>query len=141
MTEFGLQIYSVRDRFTTPEDTKEALLALGKMGYSHIQTAGTYDYISPELFVKHVSDTIERLSGRVDILHLKDLTADRSVPRNYPKSMVCVGEGNINFKRIIDVAEAAGVKYFVVEDDRCPVGKSLEYAKRSADYIKENLIK
>ena len=55
--------------------------------------------------------------------------------------MVCVGEGNINFKRIIDVAEAAGVKYFVVEDDRCPEGKSLEYAKISADYIKANLVK
>ena len=88
-----------------------------------------------------VRDMIERLSGRVDILHLKDMTADRSESRNYPHPMVCVGEGNINFKRIIDVAEAAGVKYFVVEDDRCPEGKSLEYAKISADYIKANLVK
>ena len=259
MKEFGLQIYSVRDHFTNPEDTKAALLALAKMGYSNIQTAGLYDYISPELFAEYVReagltvcgthydynkivndvegtvayhktlgtkfigiggmpmnlrneagltefiatfnkmanvyakygfkltyhnhwfeferlsdgktyfdhmieefndnisfvldtfwaqyagidvrDIIERLAGRIDILHLKDMTAERDKPDSYKYPMVEIGSGVMNFKGIIETADRTGVKYYVVEDDRCLEGKSLECAKISADYIKANLVK
>ena len=259
MKEFGLQIYSVRDRFTNAEDTRAALLALGKMGYSSIQTAGTYSYIEPELFASYVKeagltvcgthydfdkivndvegtvayhraldtkyvgiggmpmnlrneaglaefieifnkmakiykeyglkltyhnhwfefeklsdgktyfdhmiekfdenisfvvdtfwlqyagidvrDMIERLSGRIDILHLKDMTAERDKPGSFKYPMVEIGSGVMNFKGIIETADKAGVKYYVVEDDRCIEGKSLDCAKISADYIKANLVK
>lgn len=265
MKKFGLQIYSVRDRFTNEEDTKNALLALAEMGYTSIQTAGTYDYITPEKFVQYAKDagievcgthynwdlikdcvektvayhntlgttnigigamppyarvdidgvrtfisefnamariyhshgfkltyhnhsfefvklsdgktifdhlveefdpectsfvldtywvqhggadvraTIERLNGRIDILHLKDMEACHHYSLADGKGLAApaiieVGAGNINFKDIIPTAEKCGVKYFVVEDDRCPEGRSLEMAKRSADYIKANLI-
>jgi len=50
MKEFGLQLYSIRDHFTTPEDTRESFKRMGECGYSHAQTAGTYDYISAEEF-------------------------------------------------------------------------------------------
>ena len=39
MKHFGLQIYSIRDHFTTEEDTREAFLEMKKMGYSYAQTA------------------------------------------------------------------------------------------------------
>ena len=261
MKEFGIQIFSVRDKFKNVEDTKEALIALGEMGYSTIQTAGTYPYIEPQLFARYVReagltvcgthypfeniendiegtiayhevlgtknigigdmpkeflesekktlefierynklakiysargfkltyhnhnfefvkfesgktifdlliegldrenvsfvldtfwcqyagidvrDMIERLSGRIDILHLKEMTADRSNIDKYPYPMVAIGEGNMNFAGIIKTAERAGVTYFVVEDDRCPEGASLIEAKKSADYIKAHLLK
>ena len=89
---------------------------------------------------------IERLKGRIDILHLKDMEANVlhtladgrviSAP-----GIVEIGAGNINFEDIIPLAEKCGVKYFVVEDDRCIEGKSLEYAKKSADYIKAKFMK
>ena len=88
---------------------------------------------------------IERLSGRIEILHLKDLEIvlekddNGTVTNNYP-GIAEIGAGNINFSDIIPVAEKFGVKYFVVEDDRCIKDRSLEYAKRSADYIKKNLL-
>ena len=41
MKEFGLQLYSIRDHFTTPEDTRESFKRMGECGYSHAQTAGT----------------------------------------------------------------------------------------------------
>ena len=48
MKEFGLQLYSVRDHMSTDENgVKEAFLELAKMGYTHAQTAGPYDFISP----------------------------------------------------------------------------------------------
>ena len=83
---------------------------------------------------------LEGLAGSIDILHLKDMSADRSKLDVYPYPMVAIGEGNLNFKGIIECAEAAGVKHFVVEDDRCFPGESLKEAKKSADYIKENLL-
>ena len=57
MKEFGLQIYSVRDRFTNVEDTRAALKELKEMGYSHIQTAGLYEYVAPEEFARMVTDS------------------------------------------------------------------------------------
>ena len=50
MKEFGLQLHSIRDHFTTPEETRESFRRMREYGYSHAQTAGTYSYISAEAF-------------------------------------------------------------------------------------------
>lgn len=74
---------------------------------------------------------IEKLAGRIDILHLKDMTIrpDRS-------PIMCeIGAGNMDFDRIIAAAEKAGVKYYVVEQDVCP-GDSFDSVRQSAEYIK-----
>ena len=259
MKEFGLQIYSIRDYFKNEEDTRAAFLALRDAGYTSVQTAGLYEYTTPECFRKmldeagltvcgthyssdkiindvegtiayhkaigttnigiggmplparedeaelqkfidaynkmakiyaahgfkltyhnhsfefvklsdgrtifdrlieefdkenitfvldtfwlqyagiDVRDMMERLRGRVEILHLKDMTAKRD--DSYPYPIVEVGAGVMNFKGIVELADKIGVKYFVVEDDRCIEGESLNCAKRSAEYIKANLIK
>lgn len=264
MKEFGLQLYSVRDHMTTEEDVKEAFIELGKMGYTNAQTAGTYDFISPEKFAQYAHDAgisicgthynwerilndvegtvayhkalgttnvgiggmpgyaresvealnafiyefntaatkyakygmkltyhnhsfefrrledgrtlfdhliekfdkenvtfvldtywlqhggmdiremIERLKGRVDILHIKDMEACRNITIGGCQVAVPyiteIGSGNLNFKSIIPLAEACGVKYFVVEDDRAVDVGSYDAVKKSADYIIENLL-
>ena len=265
MKQFGLQIFSIRDHFTTEEDTREAFLEMKKMGYSYAQTAGTYDYITPEKFAQYAKEagieicgthynwdrikadipgtiayhktlgttnigiggmpagardtiegldafinefnalareyakegfkltyhnhsfefkklpdgktlfdhlvekldpectsfvldthwvqhggadvraTIELLRGRIDILHLKDMEACHRYELADGKvlsapAIIEIGAGNINFKDIIPLAEACGVKYFVVEDDRCIPGESYATNKRSADYIIKNFI-
>ena len=89
---------------------------------------------------------IEKLAGRVDILHIKDMAA--AVPYKLENGTTIaapaiteVGSGNINFKDIIPLAEKCGAKYFVVEDDRAPTtGDSMGAVKKAADYIKENLL-
>jgi len=266
MKEFGLQLYSVRDYFTTENDIEFAFKALAEMGYKFGQTAGVYAGIDPVKFgqlardagiclfsthydwdrikndydgtvayhkaigadyigiggmptaaredkaellkfidefnaaayvyynkygykltyhnhsfefkklddgktlfdylverlnpkttsfvldtywVQHggadVRATIERLKGRIDILHLKDMEACHKYKLDNGSflaapAIIEVGSGNINFKDIIPLAEKCGVKYFVVEDDRCREGESLNDAKKSADYIKANLL-
>ena len=80
---------------------------------------------------------IERLSGRIDILHLKDMEVSWSDGK---PAITEIGSGNINFKDIIPLAEKCGVKHFVTEDDRCIKDRSLECAKISADYIKKYLL-
>ena len=264
MKQFGLQLYSVRDHMTDEAGIKETFLTLAQMGYTYGQTAGTYDFITPEKFAqyareagieicgthynwdrirndvegtvayhkalgtnnvgiggmpgtaianvdtlnafinefnacakkyaeygmkltyhnhsfefkkledgrtlfdhlmekfdkenisfvldtywlqhggKDIREMIETLAGRVDILHIKDMEACH--PLKIGETTVNVpfiteiGSGNLNFKSIIATAEACGVKYIVVEDDRAVDVGSFDAVKKSADYIKANLL-
>jgi sugar phosphate isomerase/epimerase len=76
----------------------------------------------------------QRLKNRLPIIHLKDycVLADRKV------SFGEVGSGNLRWPAIIAAAEAAGCRWFCVEQDSCP-GDPFESLKKSFDYIKENL--
>ncbi|MBQ3554341.1 MAG: sugar phosphate isomerase/epimerase [Clostridia bacterium] len=70
---------------------------------------------------------IKKLSGRIDILHLKDFMMERRGKDFQP--MYCeIGNGNMNWDGIIEAAFEAGVRYYVVEQDSCPGDpfKSLE---------------
>ena len=73
---------------------------------------------------------MEKLAGRIDILHLKDMgMADKQF-------ITEIGQGNINFDGIIETADKIGVKYYVVEQDTCP-GDPFESLKISKKYIAE----
>lgn len=57
---------------------------------------------------------IEKLSGRIPLVHLKDMTVRGGTP-----IMAEVGEGNLNWPRIIDACRKAGVEWYIVEQDTC----------------------
>ncbi len=78
-----------------------------------------------------VCSWIEKLAGRIDILHLKDTTVRPGRVPYYCE----IGEGNMDFDKIIATAEKVGVKHYVVEKDDCP-GEPLDSVRKSADYIK-----
>ena len=71
---------------------------------------------------------LERLSGRVPVIHLKDYS--------FGRKMAVLGEGNINFDRVFEKAEAAGTKYMLVEQDDCNGEDPFDCLKRSYDYLK-----
>ncbi len=71
---------------------------------------------------------IEHLKGRVPCIHLKDFA--------YDNKMAVVGEGNINFDRVFEKAEDAGVQYMLVEQDDCNGEDPLHCLKRSYMYLK-----
>lgn len=73
---------------------------------------------------------IERLSGRLPCIHLKDCA--------YQQKMAVVGEGNINFDRIFEKAAAAGTKYMLVEQDKCYEEDPFECLRRSYQFLKAN---
>lgn len=52
-------------------------------------------------------------SGRMPIIHLKDMTADEE------EAFAEIGEGTIDFKPILQWGEASGVEWYVVEQDKC----------------------
>ena len=57
---------------------------------------------------------VERLKGRVDVCHFKDLSIVEGRQR-----MAAVMEGNLNFPAIIESCEKTGVEYAMVEQDDC----------------------
>jgi len=58
---------------------------------------------------------IDRLAGRIPLLHLKDMTVNSEMQQ----LMAEVGEGNLNWPAILAAAERAGVEWYIVEQDVC----------------------
>ncbi len=72
---------------------------------------------------------IERMAGRVPLVHLKDMTilAGQQI-------MAEVGEGNLNWPRILKALEAAGTRWYMVEQDVCQ-RDPFESLKISLDHL------
>lgn len=82
---------------------------------------------------------IEKLAGRIDILHLKDMACRRN-ENNRPAGVITeVGNGNMDFARILAAAQATGVKHFIVEQDNCPVDFH-DSLKFSSDYLHKHFM-
>src|SRR6185295_12889068 len=58
---------------------------------------------------------IEKVKGRVHAVHLKDML----IHLDRTQYMAEVGEGNLNWARILPACKAAGVEYLLVEQDIC----------------------
>jgi len=71
--------------------------------------------------------------GRFPLWHLKDMD---STP---DKKFAAVGSGVIDFKTIFTHRKTAGMKYFFVEEDRCP-GSPFDAITSSYNYIKSSLV-
>lgn len=82
-----------------------------------------------------VVEWCEKLKNRLPLLHLKDFGATHD-----NKIFIAeIGNGNLNFKKIISAAEKSGTKWFIVEQDTCP-GDPFDSLKQSYDYIQANLV-
>lgn len=77
-----------------------------------------------------VRDFIETHADRIKILHLKDM---KRIPDGV--TFAEVGEGNLNMSGIIKTALKAGVRDFIVEQDKCD-GDPLESARISCENLK-----
>lgn len=85
-----------------------------------------------------VSHWIERLAGRLDILHLKDMVlVNKHNGGPLEPNITEVGYGNLYWDSILAAAERAGVKHYIVEHDWNFTGTALNSLKLSADYLKK----
>jgi len=79
-----------------------------------------------------IQSWIERLAGRLPIIHLKDYQiTSEDVPY-----FAELGNGTLNLPKIIAAAEKAGCKWFVVEQDICP-GDPVESLAQSFRHLQE----
>ena len=58
---------------------------------------------------------IKKCSGRIHVVHLKDMV----INNENKQIMAEIGEGNLNWPSIISECKAAGVEWYVVEQDTC----------------------
>jgi sugar phosphate isomerase/epimerase len=72
-------------------------------------------------------------SGRFPLWHVKDM--DKTPAHAFTE----VGNGSIDFKNIFKYADAAGLKYFFVEQDQTP-GDPFDSITKSIQYVKQNLV-
>ncbi|HEV2833533.1 MAG TPA: sugar phosphate isomerase/epimerase [Hanamia sp.] len=77
------------------------------------------------LFKKH--------PGRFPLWHVKDM--DNTSAKDFTE----VGNGIIDFKEIFKHKKESGMKYFFVEQDKCP-GDPFDSISQSIAYIKKNLV-
>lgn len=84
-----------------------------------------------------VREWMEKLAGRIDILHLKDVFL-HEVNGVKTGTMTEIGNGNVYWKGVIETAEQIGVKHYVVEQDaNFANGNPFDSIKASADYLKK----
>ena len=79
---------------------------------------------------------LEKLAGRIDILHLKDIEPFYDENKNVTQSFTEIGNGNIWWDGVLQVAEKIGVKHYVVEQDRrWKDGDPFKSLQISRDYL------
>ena len=76
----------------------------------------------------------QKMKKRLPLLHMKDYGVK---PDNQPTYSE-IGNGNLNWKKIIPAAEKNGCEWFIIEQDTCP-GDPFDSLKISFDYIQREL--
>ena len=74
---------------------------------------------------------INKLSGRVQCVHLKDMSIVGTEQRMAP-----IGEGNINFDAVLSACESAGTEYLLIEQDKCYGDDPFDCLERSYKFLK-----
>ncbi len=133
----------------------------GKYKIDYIYDEIGLDTIEPEFdtcWVKYAGEDpckyIEKYSGHVEVLHLKDFVCknhggavyaliDKDGKEQKPSSMeengfkfMPVGSGVQDFKSILEAAEKAGTEYIIVEQDASEDRPPMEAVKMSRDYLR-----
>ena len=81
---------------------------------------------------------MEKLAGRIDILHLKDVKVIRNEEGKYVNTMAEIGNGNIWWDGVMETAKKIGVKSYVVEQDANFIdGDPFKSIAASAEYLKK----
>lgn len=81
-----------------------------------------------------VLDAIEKYSGRIECVHLKDF----KVTPKWEEKFAPVGEGNMNWRKIIPAFENAGAQFaFVEQDDAADYGDPFDCLKISRENLKK----
>lgn len=86
-------------------------------------------------------EMFNKYPGRFHLLHLKDMSIDNTPYFTIQKDdITSVGEGLIDFKRILAASEIGGVKYGFVEDDNQGGGEPFKAIETSLNNLKTKIL-
>lgn len=77
---------------------------------------------------------LKRYPTRFKACHIKD--RERKVPAEEREASCTLGQGSINYKKILKAAKAQGMKYFIVEQEKFTGTTPMQAAKANAAYMK-----
>ena len=123
----GYFMYHNHDREFMKYDGKQIIRSLAELMPADLM-GFTLDTYWAQVAGADPAEWIERLSGRVPCVHLKDA--------GYKQQMLPVGEGNINFDRILKTCEKSGTEYLIVEQDECNGEDPFKCLTSSFNYLK-----
>jgi len=91
-----------------------------------------------------VCDTLDKLNGRCECVHLKDYKVEAKEKENggysFNPTFAPLGDGNMDFKKIVKKMEEIGTKYYFVEQDNAAnLPDTLNQVIRSVNYAKKEL--
>ncbi|AMR30251.1 hypothetical protein A0256_01860 [Mucilaginibacter sp. PAMC 26640] len=79
---------------------------------------------------------LKKYKGRFKLMHMRDVLKHR-LPKGSEEESACdLGEGIINFPKLIPAAQDSGVNYFFIEQSRYYRETPLHSAKKNAAYLK-----
>jgi sugar phosphate isomerase/epimerase len=79
----------------------------------------------------------QKLTGRLPLLHLKDYGFCAKENKHI---IAEIGQGNLDWLRILPAAEDSGCQWYIVEQDTCP-GDPFDSIKISYEYLTERFFK
>ena len=86
-----------------------------------------------------VCDLLDKLKGRIECVHLKDYKIEQVSERKFEPKFAPIGDGTMNFEKIIVKMKACGTKYFLVEQDNAAdLPDTLGLVTKSVKYLNEN---
>ena len=140
---FGYAPFSLENLKRFTDDFAPAIEKIKKAGKHFLYHNHMFEFekVEGKLFLDHILDSspdieltldvhwvqaggadpaqyIEKYAGKTFTTHLKDFTVT-----NNERRFAAVGEGNMNFDRIIDSCVKSGIKYHMVEQDSVPEGE------------------
>lgn len=89
----------------------------------------------------NICETIDRLTGRIECVHLKDymIAPKEGEKPGFEPRFAPVGDGTIDMAAVIAHATAAGAKYFLVEQDNAAkLPDTMGQVERSIRYLNTN---
>ena len=85
-----------------------------------------------------ITSWIEKLAGRIDSLHLKDMKRVLTKnPGEAQQQYAEIGGGNMDWDQILTAAKKNGVKYYIVEQDSCFEENCFASARSSIEFLKK----
>lgn len=78
---------------------------------------------------------LKKYPGRFKACHVKDRS--KNPVEDNGKNSCNLGEGSIDYQKILTTAKNNGMQYYIVEQEAYPNGSPLEAAKVDADYMKK----
>jgi sugar phosphate isomerase/epimerase len=140
--KFGKQVSDAGMKFGYHNHTPEFKMYEGKTAFEHLFGMTDPKHVHIELDVGWVvvaqQDPIALLNkykDRVIALHVKDVTKRESPDKDPPS--VALGEGVIDWKKVIGTAKANGTKTFFYEQEAPFTRPILASVKISGDYLKK----